>query len=588
MALAISHEDTQILLKDKNVLVESTLDKYRTAGQITQTALRYLINLINDSYHYKKTDTPLTISQLCFLTDSFINQTLESFYKNKVNERGISHPTTIDVDELTNGWSPELDDPVFLTNKNKLYTENFKSNGIKRCVEDILQYGDIVKLTVGCHIDGYTSQVSHTIVISPTTIEQENIKPQGPLLGGKADAIAAAHIATESLVTLLGCALHPEKLPSTLHHTKVTGSLIRTIVDTIVSMYNCSIVPGSKIRRIRRFLAGQNEGVVAEREFKGCVWYEANQEARILQEINKNNSNELLLKSNAARSIDDNSAVPTDDFVVAPGEVYLIDLKVASLAGTEGLGLVTLEQVENFNGTTTSGRTLVARPTQYVRDYTQQHNLKLKTSRQVLNKLDKLGGVYPVKLTYLSPFFTKEDNTGNEANIIQDLKSLRLGMSEIVNNFLATTKPIQICKFIPWKLILSSANPTGSKGFDAVNPTLPGFEVPLPQLNIPGIKLKSLLKDRSCLTLPVARECCTVALSEEESCLIRLTGGSRTCQPSWIHSQYQLDTTNNIVQGVFQLAELSKDERFGIKIRETLPMKKKLVNMVSYDENMMA
>lgn len=54
MDLAVSNEDSQILLKDKNVLQETVLDKYRTSGQITQTALKFVTDLINDVYHYKK------------------------------------------------------------------------------------------------------------------------------------------------------------------------------------------------------------------------------------------------------------------------------------------------------------------------------------------------------------------------------------------------------------------------------------------------------------------------------------------------------------------------------------------------------
>lgn len=31
-------------------------------------------------------------------------------YVNKVNEKGIAHPTTINVNQLVNGFSPEIDD----------------------------------------------------------------------------------------------------------------------------------------------------------------------------------------------------------------------------------------------------------------------------------------------------------------------------------------------------------------------------------------------------------------------------------------------------------------------------------------------
>nr|5FL8_u Chain u, ARX1 [Saccharomyces cerevisiae S288C] len=379
--------------KDKNILQESVLNKYRTAGQIAQTALKYVTSLINDSYHSKTTQRQLTVPELCLLTDSFILTRLEQYYKNKVNERGIAIPTTIDIDQISGGWCPEIDD-----------------------VTGTLRPGDLVKITLGVHIDGYTSEVSHTMVIYPVDETKPILQPTGPLLGGKADAVAAAHIAMETVVALLS--------------SGITGQLIRTIVDTIARSYNCGVVPGSRVRRIRRFLAGQNEGIVAE--FTNV------------------------------------SAIPSDDFVVQSGEVYLIDLKMASLEHKAG--------------------ELIARPGAYVRDFAQTHILKLKTSRQLLTKIDKQG-VYPFKLSHL-------------------LKSFRLGMSEISNNYLCVESPIQIAR----------------------TSTL------------------------------VARECNTIVLCDSSVSttdrpeLLRLTGGSKTCQPSWIHSQHELNPQDSIVQGIFQLA----------------------------------
>ena len=77
----------------------------------------------------------------------------------------------------------------------------------------------------------------------------------------------------------------------------------------------------------------------------------------------------------------------------------------------------------------------------------------------------------------------------------------------------------------------------------------------------------------------MARECSTVVLCDTDVStgdrpeLLRLTGGSKTCHPSWIHSEYELDNTNSIVQGIFQLSALTKDHRFGLLLKETQPMK---------------
>lgn len=574
MDLAVSNEDTQILLKDKNVMQESVLDKYRTSGQIVQTALKFLTDLINDIYHYKKVQ-PLSIAELCLLTDSFIINRLEQYYKNKVNERGIALPTMIDVDAVASGWCPEVDDSENIKKWNNNTDENSQ---FASSVSGILRQGDVVKISLGCHIDGYTSQATHTMVIYPT--DETNTKPTGPLLGTKADAIAAAHIASESIASLLACSLTPEKLPVSLKNSNtnnVTGHQIRNVVDTIARAYNCAVIPGSRVRRVRRFLAGQNEGIVAERDYKGVVWTESHQEADLLA----NTEVKDVIISNNQNKHAASSAIPSDDFSVEAGEVYLIDLKLCPLSDCPKKGLITLETVDAYTGKSHKKNQLIARSGAYVRDYAQSYTLKLKTARQLLSKIDK-GGVYPLKLSHLSSEFPLSTLDPAEAEEVKkDLKSFRLGMNEITNNYLCVETPIQIAKWVPWDHILNSTNPNGALSYDAAAAlTLPGHEIPLPKLGISGIKLKSLMNSsREVINLPVARECSTVLLCgsdvsvSDKPELLRLTGGSKTAQPSWVHSTRELNSADPTVQGIFELATLAKDKRFGIMMRETQPMK---------------
>ncbi|CEP63283.1 putative hydrolase LALA0_S07e06612g [Lachancea lanzarotensis] len=577
MALAISREDTQVLLHQKNVLQESTLDKYRSAGQITQTGLTFVTKLINDAYHTGKSRR-LAIHEICLLSDSFLAACLESSYKNKVAERGISHPTTIDVDEIASGWCPEVDDVEQIRSANKNFSESENVAGCKRSVDGFLAPGDVVKISLGVHIDGYTSQVSHSVVIYPTQDgEDGSKKPAGPLLGGKADAYAAVHIAMESVVSLLACALTPEKIPQSLpNNGQVTGHLIRTVVDTIAASYHCAVVPGSKVRRVRRFLAGQNEGIVAEREYKGVAWYESHQELALLQKSAEDTQDLVKVQPSIRHN---SSAVPVDDFSVTPGEAYAIDIQMAPLDGVSA-GLVTLENADNFSGKSHKSDQLIARPGAYVRDFAHSYTLKLKSSRHLLGKIDRQG-VYPFKLSHMSetfPIDVAEAEQSQIEAISKELKSYRLGMSEILNNFLAIPNPIRIAKCVPWEKILNTANPAGNHGIDAAERSLPGQELPLPRLGISSLKLKSLLKHA--VSLPVVRQSATVVLctadvvSTGKSELLRLTGGNKTCPPSWVHSVYQLNKEDSIVQGIFQLAELTKDKRFGLSIRETQPLKK--------------
>ncbi|CDR45894.1 CYFA0S20e01398g1_1 [Cyberlindnera fabianii] len=576
MELAVAPQDQDILLRDKNVINESVLDKYRLAGQVSQTTLTYVCKLINDAYHLNQ-GPKLTSAELCLLGDSFMASSLEDVYKrgsNSVNEKGIAQPVTIDVNNVQTGFSPEIDDEV----------KEFK----------FFEAGDIITISLGCHVDGYTSNLSHTIVIYPPgELKDGELRPTGPLLGPKADAVAAAHIANETVISLLGVSLTPEKLPAVLKNfngdnTAITGSLIRKVVDEIAESFKCVVVPGSRVRRIRRFLAGQAEGVVAEKEYKGVVWTEADQEAALLERASTSKELIKINKDIKNTGVNQISAIPTDDFVVTPGEVYIVDLKMAPIGEFNEVGLVTIQTLDGFTGKNHDGQSLNIKPSIFVRDFAMQHTLKLRTSRQTLTKIDKTRSVYPFKLAHLSdkfPINLKElHNAGPESlktdidAIKKDIKSARLGLSEIVNNHLAVARSVQTVRFLPFHYVLNTTNKSGAHGYDAENPTLPGLELPLPRLGLSSLKLKSLLKKNS-VPVPVAREQSTVVLVQSGIAsggrpeVLRLTGGSKTAKPSWVHSNYQLNEQREAVQGAVQLIQLGQDKRFGINIRETQPLK---------------
>lgn len=547
MQLAVNQEDTNILLSERNTLSESVLDKYRTAGHISQTVLKYVIQLINDSYHLNKTERPHTIQELCVLGDSMLMKLLGNVYNNtdKVREKGIAHPVSIDVNEYVNNVSPELD----------VHSPEYTFN-----------QGDVVTITLGAQIDGYTALSSHTVVIYPPGVLVDNeLKPAGPLLGAKADAVAATYIATEAVVALLGLALTPEKIssvPGLENASAITGSSIRSIVDSIAESFGCVVVPGSKVRRVRRFLAGQAEGIVAERDFKGVVWDESSQEASLLQ---KSTGSQLIVHDKEhAPSTNNSTAIPSDEFVVEAGEVYNVDLKLCSTSEFTDKGLITLEDLDDPQ----------MKPTVFIRDVAITHHLRLKSARRLLGIVDRQFSVYPFKLTHTCDSFPINFEEGNipeqlEA-IKKEIKVHKLGLSELTNRYLARGKPIQAVKHVPYSKILNTSNPTGKHGIDAAKLTLPGKEIPLPLLGISAVKLKSLLKFGVPATA-VSRESTTIVLNNINNEVVRLTGGNKAVRPLWVHSKYQLSGPYAAL--VEALSRLVQDQRFGIKVKEVQPYK---------------
>lgn len=414
--LAVHKDDADVLLKQKNQLDESVMDKYRTAGQITETGLKYAVSLINDMYHYKT--TPLKpISEICLIVDSVLLKLLAKVYTKC--EKNISIPTSFNINQIITNYSPEINDGE-LTYFNE---------------------GDLITINMGVSVDGYCSNVSHTICIYPP-----GDKPVGPLLGLKADAIVANHYCQQVVKALLGLSMTPEKMPQELQqqYQKVTGKLIKKVVNEIVGYYNCRVIPGSEIRVIRRFLMGQNE-LLQEKGYKGIKWDEEDQELMIM--------NKLQYQMPPVEKEE-------EDFTVQPGEVYQVELHIVSINDQQELGIVSLEEINEFTGLNhqqPEGQ-LKARPTIYMRDFIMNYQLKLRHARQLISKIDKSYSVFPFKLNYLIDQFPlkkpTEDIDQELAQLKQQLNDHRFGIQEIVNHNLINYKPIRIAKYVPIKHIL--------------------------------------------------------------------------------------------------------------------------------------
>lgn len=79
--------------------------------------------------------------------------------KSKKLERGIAFPTCVSVNHIFGHFSPLSDESAQL------------------------QEGDVAKIDLGCHIDGFVAQGAHTIVVQSQA---------GKVSGKKADVILAA------------------------------------------------------------------------------------------------------------------------------------------------------------------------------------------------------------------------------------------------------------------------------------------------------------------------------------------------------------------------------------------------------------
>lgn len=141
--------------KDENFIEKpAILDKYKAAAQITNAALLKVISLCvvgADAF------------KVCQEGDQFIEEELKKIFNNKKSkklERGIAFPTCISVNHICGHFSPMSDESY------------------------VLQDGDVAKIDLGAHLDGFIAQAAHTIVVGDQAAK---------VTGKKADVILAAY-----------------------------------------------------------------------------------------------------------------------------------------------------------------------------------------------------------------------------------------------------------------------------------------------------------------------------------------------------------------------------------------------------------
>jgi len=84
------------------------------------------------------------VSAICAQIDAFVEEELQKVFSNKKSkklERGIAFPCCISVNEVCGHYSPCAEDSIKLKN------------------------GDVVKIDLGSHIDGYSALAAHTVVV---------------------------------------------------------------------------------------------------------------------------------------------------------------------------------------------------------------------------------------------------------------------------------------------------------------------------------------------------------------------------------------------------------------------------------------
>jgi len=138
---------------------EAVVSKYKSASAIANNALKSVVAAcVEDAF----------VSKICEDGDKFIfAEVSKIFKKDKDMKKGVAFPISLAINNCINHFSP-------LPNEGDQQLKN----------------GDMVKIDVGAHIDGFIAVVAHTLVVGASA--------DNKVSGKEADVILAAHYASEA------------------------------------------------------------------------------------------------------------------------------------------------------------------------------------------------------------------------------------------------------------------------------------------------------------------------------------------------------------------------------------------------------
>ncbi|GKT36776.1 DNA binding protein [Aduncisulcus paluster] len=164
----------------------AVLDKYQKAGEACSAAMTEVLQAVAPG---------VKVHELCRFGDESMLKHVTRALKRVKCEKGIAIPTTVCRNNIASGYSPSSSD-------------------------DSLEVGDIVKIDLGVHIDGYVAQACNTIVVG---IGDE------PLEGLGADLYCSLFYGCEAALRLL----RPGRTNRDV--TKVLTSIAETFGVTCIS-----------------------------------------------------------------------------------------------------------------------------------------------------------------------------------------------------------------------------------------------------------------------------------------------------------------------------------------------------------------
>lgn len=187
----------------------AVLDKHKAAGEVTNLALKKALELaVPDA----------DIHTVCMAIDKLMEDELKKVFSNKKSkklERGIAFPCCISVNQIAGHYSPLVDESTKLV------------------------AGDIAKIDLGCHIDGYVAQAAHTIVVGGEKAS-----------GRKADVVLAAWHAQQAALRVI--------------REQAKNSEVTHAINGISEEFQCNAVEGVLSHKLKKHLIDANDCIIGK------------------------------------------------------------------------------------------------------------------------------------------------------------------------------------------------------------------------------------------------------------------------------------------------------------------------------------
>jgi len=191
--------------------VDTVVTKYKAAAEIVQRTLAEVVQMCKPG---------ASVVEICSAGDKLITDATGKLFNKKTDkgekvEKGIAFPTCVSSGTAVCHLSPLAEDDVQLKD------------------------GELARIDLGCHIDGFIAVAAHTVMVQAEDKE---------ITGRAADVLAATRAGAECAMRLM----RPGK----------TSLDVADALERVAEAYECNVVEGVLSHQMKRFVIDGNNVVL--------------------------------------------------------------------------------------------------------------------------------------------------------------------------------------------------------------------------------------------------------------------------------------------------------------------------------------